>query len=166
MFKRIFVSASVLIAVSTLLLFAASERSEAQGAAYDEIHYNETGLRYFNEAFYELTPMGRKQEAGQRYEQAIDAYKQAIALNSAYVDAHRNLARVYYVQKRFSEAAQVYKKVNELNPGDIDAYVKLASAYAHLQMYAEAIEVLEKAKTFTIDEDVLRQLDAFIKKIE
>jgi tetratricopeptide (TPR) repeat protein len=166
MVKRLFVSASMVITVSALLLFAASERSEAQGTTHDEVHYNEMGLRYFNEAFYELTPIGRNQEAWQRYEQAIAAYKQAITLDNSYVDAHRNLARVYYVQKRFSEAAQVYKKVTELTPGDIDAYVKLASAYAQLHMYSEAIEQLERAKMFTTDEIVVRRLNNFIKKIE
>jgi tetratricopeptide (TPR) repeat protein len=166
MVKQLFVPASILITVSAFLLFTAPERSEAQGITHDEVHYNEMGLRYFNEAFYELTLAGREQEAWQRYEQAIAAYKHAIALDNSYVDAHRNLARVYYVQKRYLEAAQVYKKVTELTPGDIDAYVKLASAYAHLNMYSEAIEQLERAKMFTTDQIVVRRLDDFIKKIE
>lgn len=166
MFKRGSVSASVVISVLTLLLFAEAERSEAQGRTHDAIKYNEMGVRYFNEAFYELTPIGRKQEACERYEQAIAAYKQAISLDESYVDAHCNLARVYYVQKRFLEAAQAYEKVTELTPEDIDAYVKLASAYAQLYMYSEAIEQLEEAKMFTTDENVIKRLNAFIKKIE
>ena len=166
MAKRFFVSPLLVITVAALLLVAAPEGSGAQETTHDARYYNKLGLSYFNEAYYELTPKGRRQEAIQRYEQAIAAYKRAIAIDDAYVDGHRNLARVYYVQKRYSDAAQVYKRVTALNPSDIDAYVKLASVYAQLQMYPEAIEQLEKAKSFTTDDIVLRQLDGFIEKLE
>lgn len=166
MVKRLLVLVSVVTAASAFLVFSTHEQGTPQGITQDEVYFNERGLSYFNEGFYNLTPKGKEAEASQAYEKAIAAFKEALAVNEAYVDAHRNLARVYYVQKRFSEAAQEYKRVTELAPYDIDVYVKLASAYARLHQYSEAIEQLEKAKTFTSEKVVVNRLNAFIKRLE
>lgn len=166
MVKRLPVLVLVFMAASAFLIFSTYEHGKAQGMTQNEVYYNERGLSYFNEGFYNLTPKGEEAEASQAYEKAIAAFKEALAINETYVDAHRNLARVYYVQKRFSEAAQEYKRVTELAPYDIDVYVKLASAYARLYQYSEAIEQLEKAKTFTSEETVVTQLNDFIKRLE
>jgi len=166
MVKRLLFLVLVATAGSAFFVFSTYEHGESQGTTQDEAYYNERGMSYFNEGFYNLTPKGREAEASQAYEKAITALKEAIAINENYVDAHRNLARVYYMQKRFSEAAQEYERVTALAPYDIDVYVKLASAYAKLHQYSEAIEQLEKAKTFTSENVVLNRLNDFIKRLE
>ena len=165
MFKKSISVVSVVAIASAFLIFCTYEQSDSQGLAEDEAYYTEKGLSYFKEGFYKLTPKGNKQEAVQKYEQAIAAFEKAIAINGNYVEAHRHLARVYYVQRRFSEAAESYKKVTELSPSDIDAHVKLASAYARMNKYPEAVQQLEKAKTFTSDKVVVSQLNEFIQRL-
>jgi tetratricopeptide (TPR) repeat protein len=166
MVKRLLVFVTVVAAASALLLFPVCENSVSQEITQDEAYYNERGLSYFKEGFYTLLPRGMKEEASQCLEQAITAFKAAIAINDTYVDAHRNLARVYYVQRRYSEAAEEYKRVTELIPYDIDVYVKLASAYVKLKQYSEAIEQLEKAKTFTAEKIMIDRLNDFIQRLE
>lgn len=166
MVKRLLVLVSVVTAASAFLIFSTYEQGESQGITQDEVYYNERGLSYFNEGFYKLMPKGKKEEASQRYEQAVTTFKEAIAINETYVDAHCNLARTYYVQKSFSEAAEEYKRVSELTPFDIDVYVKVASAYAKLHKYSEAIEQLERAKMYTSENVVLNRLNDLIKRLE
>jgi tetratricopeptide (TPR) repeat protein len=165
MFKKSMSLVSMIAITSGLLIFWTYTQSDSQGLAEDEAYYTQEGLSYFKEGFCKLTPKGKKQEAAQKYEQAIAAFEKAIAINGSYVEAHRHLARVYYVQRRFSEAAESYKKVTELSPGDIDVYVKLASAYARMNKYSEAVQQLEKAKAFTNDKVVVSQLDEFIQRL-
>ena len=132
----------------------------------DEIYYNKEVINLYKEGFYEFMPKGYKEEAFEKYEKAVEQFKKSIAINENYVEAHLNLARVYYVQKKFPEAAEEYKIVTELTPYDLDAYVKLASAYAKMARYDDAIEQLEKAKNLTDQEIVVEKLNALIDKLE
>ena len=95
----------------------------------------------------------------------MQEFKAAIARDSAYADAHRNLARVYYIQKNFAGAAEEYQRVTELAPGDLDAYVNLALAMIELKRPDAAIRALENAKTRTSDPQALETLDAYITKV-
>jgi tetratricopeptide (TPR) repeat protein len=128
--------------------------------------HNERGWGYYKKGFYEYAPHNRQQEANQYYEMAIAEFKKAIAANEGDVAAHRNLARVYHVQKKYALSAAEYKRVAELSPEDIDAYLNLAAAYFRLQRYNEAIEELELAKTKTNDPVVIGKLNGFIEKLE
>ena len=82
------------------------------------------------------------------------------------MEAHRNLARVYYVQNKFSEAAEQYQRVTELAPSDIDAYLNLASSYERMNRYSEAIEHLEKAKTLSSEAMVIDKINGLIVKLQ
>ena len=132
----------------------------------DEAYHNQKGLSHFKKGFYSLTPQHRKEEASQEYGLAIKEFQKAITLNKKSVQAHRNLARVYDVQKRYLEAAEEYKQVTDLEPMDIDTYVLTALAYTQIQRYDEAIEQLEIAKTFATDEAVIDKLSEYIEKVE
>jgi len=138
----------------------------AQELQKDAQYQNEKGIEYFNKGFYEALPKKKKEEASRYFEQAGAAFKKAIALNKSDVDAHRNLARVYYVQKRFSAAALEYLKVTDLVPTDIDAYVLSALAYTKAKDYEQAMAQLKTAKTFTADQAVIQKLDDYLSKIE
>jgi tetratricopeptide (TPR) repeat protein len=162
--SRVFVLS--VAALSVLFILIAREYVVCQEIIQDEVYYNEQGLNYFNQGYYKLLPQGRTQEADQMLEQAIVSFRQAIAIKENYADAHRNLARVYYVQKRFTEAAWEYERLIELTPGDVDAYVKLASAYTKLNKYSEAIDVLEEAKKITNEERVVILLNEFIQRLQ
>ena len=127
--------------------------------------YNQRGVDFFKKGFYEHAPKNEAAKAELNYQLAIKEFKEAIAKDSSYTDAHRNLARVYYVKRNFEDAAWEYKKVTELAPGDIDSYVNLALAYIELKEFNEAVDVLENAKEQTSDPKVLNTLSAYITKI-
>jgi len=166
MLKKPYILTSIIIITLSLFVFSYYKESKSQETDRDEAYYNQKGLSHFNEGFYRLMPKGKREEALQRYGQAIAEFKKAIRINEGHVEAHLNLARVYYVQKNFSEAAEKYKQATELTPYDIDIYVKLASAYARINRFSEAIEQLEKAKTFTGEAVVINQLNDLIRKLE
>jgi len=166
MVRRVLVFGCALSVFFASFICIAQGQALSQEIAQDEVFYNEQGLSFFNQGYYTSLPQGRPQEAQQLFEQAIAAFKQSIAINETYADAHRNLARVYYVQKRFADAAQEYERLIELMPEDIDMYVKLATAHANQEKYPEAIDVLERAKEVADDERVVILLNEFLQRLQ
>ena len=57
------------------------------------------------------------------------AFKQAIALDSRYVDAHTNLGVVYYQLGRLDEALSEYDAALAVNPDDADVHYNKGAAY-------------------------------------
>lgn len=163
MFKKSILFLAVLFLVASIFTVY-EKRSEANDTKGDETYFNKKGLSYFNHGFYKLTPKGRQDEASPYYEAAIIEFKKAIEINESFLQAHLNLARVYFVQKRFPEAAQVYIKALELNPMDIDIHLQLVLAYSMAKEYAEAIDQLKTARSLTTDEEVIEKLNGFIEK--
>ena len=131
----------------------------------DPRYYNQRGVEFFKKGFYDHAPKNQAAQAELNYRLAIKEFKAAIAKDSSYTEAHRNLARVYHVQRDFEGAAEEYKKVTELVPSDLDAYVNLALAYIELKEFEEAVEVLENAKDYTSDPKSIDTLNAYITKI-
>jgi tetratricopeptide (TPR) repeat protein len=151
------------LALLLVLSTGISAMCQAQGGGSK---HNEKGSDYFKKGFYEYAPHNRQQEANQYYEMAVSEFKKAVAADDNDVAAHRNLARVYHVQKKYALSAAEYKRVTVLSPEDIDAYVNLALAYSHLNKLDEAIAQLELAKTKTNDPAVIGKLNGYIEKLE
>ena len=103
-----------------LTLLTCMVPSAASGArstqAGRESAYNQKGLEYFKEGFYQRLPKGQQREADQAFDLATVEFRNAIAVKPDFVEAHRNLARLYFVRKRFSEAAESYGNVTRLVP--------------------------------------------------
>ncbi len=99
------------------------------------------------------------------FDLAAAEFQNAIALKPDFVEAHRNLARLYYIRKQFSQAVESYRNVTRLAPRDIDAYVQAALAYIELERFDEAIFQLELAKYQTSDTEAVRKLDGYIRRI-
>ena len=137
-----------------------------QDRSVDEAGFhNRQGMEYFKKGFYDHAPKNQEAEAERNYGLAVKEFKAAISRDFSFAEAHRNLARVYYVQKNFAGAAEEYKRVTDLAPGDLDAYVNLALALIELKRPAEAIQVLENAKGHASDPKVLETLDSYIEKV-
>ena len=132
----------------------------------DETYYNEMGMKDFKQGYYKLLPSGKKAEANKKIDQAEKSFLKAIEINDDYIDAHRNLARLYYVQKNFDQAAEEYAQVIRLNPENIDNYLNMALALTELGNFDEAIYYLEEAKTKTTDNQIIQKLNEYIAKIE
>ncbi|MBN1547710.1 MAG: tetratricopeptide repeat protein [Syntrophaceae bacterium] len=128
--------------------------------------HNQQGLAYFKQGFYEHAPRNQGVEAERNYGLAIREFKAAISLDPFYTEAHRNLARVYYVQKNFHGAAEEYQRVTELDPGNLDAYVNLALSLIELNKLDEAIQALQHAKDQTSDPEALQSLETYISKVQ
>jgi tetratricopeptide (TPR) repeat protein len=166
MLKKPFILFFVTFFALALLPLAVCVKSDAQEAGKDERYYNESGMSYFNKGYYKLMPQNNKDEASHNFKLAIKEFEKAIAINKNNVQAHRNLARTYYVQKEYLKAAEQYIRVTDLDPSDIDTYIITALAYTKIQRYAEAKEQLKIARTFTSDETVIDKLNGYIEKIE
>lgn len=135
------------------------------GSLPEEALINNQGLNYFKRGYYDLIPSGRSVEARQDMIRAEQAFIRAIEINSDYVDAHRNLARLYYLQQKFDQAAAEYAQVIRLNPEDIDTYVQMAVVETERGNFESAVNYLEAAKKETDNEQVIRRLDKYIQKI-
>ena len=154
------------IAATVMLAFFSVPRAFCQDRSVDEAGFhNRQGMEYFKKGFYDHAPKNQAAEAERNYGLAVKEFKAAISRDFSFAEAHRNLARVYYVQKNFDGATEEYKRVTELAPGDLDAYVNLALALIELKRPAEAIEVLENAKGHACDPKVLETLDSYIDKV-
>ena len=127
--------------------------------------HNQQGMEYFRKGYYDHAPRNQVADAERNYRLAVKELRIAISKDFSFAEAHRNLARVYYVQKNFEGAAEEYARVAELAPGDLDAYVNLALALIELRRPGEAIQALEKAKGHTRDPKALEKLDSYIGKI-
>jgi len=127
--------------------------------------HNQRGMEYFKKGFYDHAPRSQRTKSERNYEFAIQEFRAAISRDSHYIEAHRNLARVYYVHKNLEGAAEEYKRITELAPGDLDAYVNLALSLIELKRLDEAIETLENAKQQTSDPKALNTLDTYVSKI-
>lgn len=135
------------------------------GAQPQEALENGRGLSHFKQGYYELIPQGRGAEAQQEMARAEEAFRRAIEINPDFVDAHRNLARLYYLQEKFDQAAAEYAQVIRLAPEDVDTYVQMAVVETERGNFQAAVDLLESAKKITDDQHALTQLDAYIRKI-
>jgi tetratricopeptide (TPR) repeat protein len=152
------------IVILTASGFTAGEEKAARPST-QESDSNRKGLQYFNDAFYRQLPKDNQRQADALFDLAIKKYKEAIAANPKLTDAHRNLARIYYVRKDFLQAANAYRMVTVLEPKDIDAYLQLALSYTQMSRFEEAIKALENAKTKTNDLETIGKLEEYIRKI-
>lgn len=166
MVKKISFFFIVSLMASAFLGFTGIGAEEVNKSIQGESYHNEKGLSHFKNGFYNFTPKHQKEEASKEYEIAIQEFNKALVINPDYAEAHRNLARVYYVQKKYLKAAKHYKKLTNLGPEDIDSYLYTASAYEKAQKYDKAIAELENAKNKTSNPQIIDKLDSFIEKIK
>lgn len=80
-----------------------------------------------------------------KYEEAINAYKEAIKLKPDYANAYYNLGFYYSRLERFKEAIIAFKESIRFKPDDESAHCSLGSAYSRLEMDKEAIDAFKKA---------------------
>jgi tetratricopeptide (TPR) repeat protein len=164
--KRLLVLVLTVLLILPFMAGAVYAAEEGAPQAAEEAFHNQQGLAHFNRAFYDLIPHQKKEEAAREFGLAVQEFQKALAINPDFPQAHRNLARVYYLQKKYAQAAKHYEKLTELNPSDIDSYVLAASAYAEAGNFAEARAQLETAKTMTDDEHILKKLDGYLEKLD
>ncbi len=84
-----------------------------------------------------------------RLDDAIAAYREALAIDPSFTDAMHGLAMAYADQGKFDEAITVGKQLVELTPDDTLAHTSLSMFYQRNGMIAEA--EAEGAKARVLD---------------
>lgn len=78
------------------------------------------------------------------YDEAVEYYKKAIAINPGYADAHANLGANYIQKGMFDQAILNLKKALTIDPKNAGAHYNLGLAYDKKSMIDEAISEYEK----------------------
>jgi tetratricopeptide (TPR) repeat protein len=154
-----------ILAAAVLALVMSSGAAQAQSASPEAAEANRMGLQHFNEGFYQALPHQRDAEAAEKFALAEQEFKTAVRLNGKDALAHRNLARLYYVQENYMAAAGQYQRAAELTPSDTDAFVLAALAYAKAGSFAEAEAMLDAARAATADPRVIDTLNSYSEKL-
>src|SRR5437764_3352213 len=93
----------------------------------------------------------------ERYEEAIEQFRRALAIDPAFTDAMHGLARVLQDLERYDEAIEVAKKMAELNADDILAHTSLSILYQKKGMVPEAEAEANKARVLGWKKQLLEQ---------
>lgn len=86
-----------------------------------------------------------------RFEEAIDAYQQAVSLAPEKIFPWDNLGQLYCKLGRYQEAIKAYEKAIELNPKDPFGWNGLGNAYAEIGLVQNAIAAYQKALKISPD---------------
>ena len=75
-----------------------------------------------------------------RYQDAVEAYKQAIKIKPDYADAHYYLGNAYDKLGRYQEAIEAFGQAIKIKPDYAEAHYNLGLAYGKLGRYQDAVE--------------------------
>jgi len=96
---------------------------------------NATDLYRQGETFFEL----------KRYEQALDAYKQAVAIRPEYAQAWQGQGNTLSQLKQHKDALEAYDQAIQIQPDYLEAWNSRGETLEQLQRYEEAIDAFDAA---------------------
>ena len=89
---------------------------------------------------------GKSLKSDEKYKEAADAFKKAIALKADYTEALHQLGWCYNELEMYNEALDALKKEEKTNPDDKAAnWQEIGYAYKGLKKYDDAIQYFNKA---------------------
>lgn len=77
--------------------------------------------------------------------QAIQAYQQAIFLDSKLIDAYNKLGNIFLTMGKLEEAESIYRQAIAANPGHFGSHINLGNVILEKQQVDDAIAAYEKA---------------------
>lgn len=89
------------------------------------------------------------------YQQAIDSYKRAIAVDNNKVNVYVNLAQAYQKNGEIEQAIKTYQNLIKIYPEYPEPYLQLAQIYAQQGKINEAIEKYQAAAKISSDKTVI-----------
>ncbi len=87
----------------------------------------------------------------EKYQKAIDAYKEAIEIKPDLHQAYNSMGVAYGKLKKYQKAIDTFKKAIEIKPDFHEAYYNTGYAYVKLKKYQKAIDAYKR--TIEIDPD-------------
>ncbi|MDD5329665.1 MAG: LytR C-terminal domain-containing protein [Sulfuricella sp.] len=100
------------------------------------------------EAFYQL---GRYYQGQKRYDQAIAAYRKALALDDGFAEALNGLGVIYATLGKYDGAIEAFKTASQKSPDASHIFNNLGYAYYLQGTYGEAVVALERATALDPD---------------
>ncbi|HEX3282302.1 MAG TPA: tetratricopeptide repeat protein [Pyrinomonadaceae bacterium] len=94
----------------------------------------------------QLVEEGDKYAGARQYDQAVDAYRQAIKLDPNLAAAYHGLGRVYVNMGRATDALVAMRTAIRLEPDNAIAHVNLGITLENLRRFEEALTELNEAK--------------------
>jgi len=87
---------------------------------------------------------GRLSVRGRMYDNAIESFNKALAIDQNFPVVYKELAEAYYLTKQYDKVKPNFEKYIALSPGDNQARTTLASLYFQSKEYDKAIEESNK----------------------
>ncbi len=81
----------------------------------------------------------------ERYNDAIDAYRQAIRIVPEFDSAWYNLGLTYFKLKRYDDAIDACRQAVRIEPENASAWLDLGNAYGNLKRYNDAIDAYRQS---------------------
>ena len=80
----------------------------------------------------------------EKYQKAIDAYKEAIEIKPDFHEAYNSMGVAYGKLKKYQKAIDAFKKAIEIKPDFHEAYYNTGYAYVKLNKYQKAIDAYKR----------------------
>ncbi len=89
--------------------------------------------------------LGNAYNGLKQYDQAIQAYREALRIQPEHANAWYNLGIAYNHLKQYDQAIQAYREALRIQPEDASAWYNLGNAYVKLDQYDQAIQAYREA---------------------
>jgi Flp pilus assembly protein TadD len=80
-----------------------------------------------------------------RFNDSIDAFRQALRINPELISAWKHLGLTYSILNRHNDAIESYRQALRINPKDADAWGNLGNAYGELNRHNDEIDAYRQA---------------------
>lgn len=100
---------------------------------------------------------GLRYYKNQRFQDAIEEFKKAIALYPDFKEAHSILGNAYFRNHMYAEAANAYHRVKEMDCNDTTAYENMGVIYANRGEFADAVREWEQLLEIDPKRDDIRK---------
>lgn len=100
------------------------------------------------------------------YQQAVEAFNLALAVDSEYVDAYCGIGIAYLNQKKYKEAIEALEKAVSIDSERAIVYYLLGMAYEEIMNYGEAISAWDKFLALSPEGKRAERVRKHIKRLE
>lgn len=148
----------VICAISLLLVAGCKRGTQSNASTGTNDSGNNGGAGQMTQA-RTLLERGKTLYLNDQDSEAVEAFKQAVALDPDLAEAHFRLGLAYEAvnkeqdaETEYKKAVEAFKKFVEANPKDAEAHYLFGQTYAGLQQYSDAIREYRAATKLKSDD--------------